>query len=78
MLQKKYYLTLSFLFLAFLAMAQPRSFSRNPEVFIQEFNDFIKSDNTKEGAAILKVFTTKWDSAKFVEPEQRNIITVAN
>jgi len=78
MLQKKYYIALSFLLLAFLAVAQPRSFSQKPEVFIEEFNAYINSDNTKEGKAIMKSFTTKWDSAKFVEPEQRNVINVAN
>ncbi len=78
MLQKKYHITLSFLLLGFLAVAQPRSFSQKPEVFIEEFNAYINSDNTKEGQAIMKSFTTKWDSAKFVEPEQRNIINVAN
>ena len=78
MLKKKYYIALSFLLLAFLAVAQPRSFSQKPEVFIEEFNAYINSDNTKEGQAIMKSFTTKWDSAKFVEPEQRNIINIAN
>ena len=78
MLKKKYYIALSFLLLAFLAVAQPRSFSQKPEVFIEEFNAYINSDNTKEGQVIMKSFTTKWDSAKFVEPEQRNIINVAN
>lgn len=75
---KKYILSLALIALTAVAFGQPRSFSRKPEVFIQEFNKYIATDNTKEGADIMKMFTTKWDSAKFVEPEQRNIINVAN
>jgi len=75
---KKYILSLGLIVLTAVAFGQPRSFSRKPEVFIQEFNKYIATDNTKEGAEVMKAFTTKWDSAQFVEPEQRNIITVVN
>lgn len=75
---KKYILFLGLIALTAAALGQPRSFSQKPDVFIQEYNKFIATENTKEGAEIMKTFTTKWDSAKFVEPEQRNIINVAN
>tara|TARA_B110000902_G_scaffold6928_1_gene8259 strand:+ start:20728 stop:25113 length:4386 start_codon:yes stop_codon:yes gene_type:complete len=75
---KKFILSIGLIALAAIAFGQPRSFSRKPEVFIQEFNKYISSNSTKEDAEIMKTFTTKWDSAKFVEPEQRNIISVAN
>lgn len=75
---KKYILSIGLIALAAIAFGQPRSFSRRPEIFIKEFNKYIATQSTKKDAAILYTFTTKWDSAKFVEPEQRNIINVAN
>ncbi|MDG1045983.1 MAG: hypothetical protein P8P81_05215 [Bacteroidia bacterium] len=77
MLTKKFILIL--LLLSSLASwAQPRSFSRNPSVFIKEYSKFLSSQADKKGQVLLEKFTTKWDSGKFVEPEQRNIISVAN
>ncbi|MEY2923906.1 MAG: hypothetical protein RLZZ337_446, partial [Bacteroidota bacterium] len=61
-----------------LAIAQPRSFSKKPEVFITEFNAYINSNNSKEGAEILKIFTEKWNLGNFGENEQRTIIKVSN
>jgi hypothetical protein len=78
MAKKQFLVTLLLLFFEAIAFGQPRSFSKKPEVFINEFTDFIKSDNTIESKEILKQFTTKWDSGKFVLPEQRNIMEVAN
>ena len=77
MLTKKYILLL-FLFNSLLSWAQPRSFSRNPAVFIKEYTQFLKPQGEKKEQELLEKFTTKWDSGKFVEPEQRNIIAVAN
>lgn len=77
MLTKKYILLL-FLFNSLLSWAQPRSFSRNPAVFIKEYTQFLKPQGEKKEQELLERFTTKWDSGKFVEPEQRNIIAVAN
>ena len=78
MAKKQFLVTLLLLFFEAIAFGQPRSFSKKPEVFINEFTDFIKSDNTIESKEILKQFITKWDSGKFVLPEQRNIMEVAN
>ena len=78
MAKKQFLVTLLLLCFAAIAVGQPRSFSKKPEVFINEFTDFIKSDNTIESKEILKQFTAKWDSGKFVLPEQRNIMEVAN
>lgn len=77
MWSKKYILIL-FLFNSFLSWAQPRSFSRNPSVFIKEYVKFLQPKAEKQDQELLETFTTKWDSGKFVEPEQRNIISVAN
>ena len=74
---KKYILIL-FLFNSFLSWSQPRSFSRNPSLFIKEYVKFLKPTAEKQDLKLLETFTTKWDSGKFVEPEQRNIISVAN
>lgn len=60
------------------AFGQPRSFSKKSDIFIQEYTTYIATQGTKEGGVIMKLFAQKWDSAKFVEPEQRNIINVAN
>ena len=77
MLTKKYILIL-LLISSLASWAQPRSFSRNPSVFIKEYSKFLSSQADKQGQVLLENFTTKWDSGKFVEPEQRNIISVAN
>jgi hypothetical protein len=61
-----------------LAIAQPRSFSKKPEVFIQEFNEYIATNNTKEGKEVLEIFTEKWNEKKFGQQEQRTIIKVSN
>ena len=78
MAKKKLLVTIVLLLFTAIAFGQPRSFSKKPEIFINEFSDYIKSDNTIESKEILKQFTTKWDSGKFVVPEQRNIMEVAN
>ncbi|PCJ67755.1 MAG: hypothetical protein COA58_01060 [Bacteroidetes bacterium] len=75
---KKYIISFTLLALTAVAFGQPRSFSQKPEVFIKEFNKFIASEGSKESDEVMKRFTTKWDSAQFVEIEQRNIINVAN
>ena len=75
---KKYILLILALGFGALAYAQPRSFSKKPEVFITEFNTYINSNNTKEGTEILKLFTEKWNLGNFGENEQRTVIKVSN
>ena len=75
---RSYLLSFTLLLVTVSAFAQPRSFSRKPDVFIEEFTDFLKTDDSPDSKDIIKTFTEKWDSAKFVEPEQRNIINVTN
>ena len=65
MWSKKYILIL-FLFNSFLSWAQPRSFSRNPSVFIKEYVKFLQPVAEKQDQELLETFTTKWDSGKFV------------
>lgn len=77
-MKKQYLITALFLGMAALAFGQPRSFSKKPEVFIKEFTDYIQTDNSLDSKEILKQFTLQWDSGKFVEPESRNIVDVAN
>ena len=64
--------------LAITAYAQPRSFSKKPEVYLEEFNNYVNSNNTKQGTEIVKIFTEKWNEGHFAETEQRSIIKVNN
>ena len=73
----KRHLFLACIFLQLLGYGQ-RSFSRKPALFITEYNTYLSSESDRSSKKLLESFTTKWDSGKFVEPEQRNIITVAN
>ena len=75
--QKKI-LSLLLILISVAAYAQPRSFSRKPEVYIQEFNKYIATKNTKEGEAFVALFTEKWNAGYFAEDEQRTIMKVSN
>jgi len=77
---RKYFLFLLVLGFTFVANAQttPNSFSKKPADFIEEYNQFLNYNNTKEGNEILKVFTEKWNLGDFGETEQRTIIKVNN
>ena len=61
MLTKKYLIIL-LLFFSLASWAQPRSFSRNPSVFIKEYSKFLSSQADKQEQVLLENFTTKWDS----------------
>lgn len=74
---KKYILFILLLPTVF-CMGQPRSFSKKPAVFIQEFNKFILIEKTREKQTLMQNFTAQWDTGRFVLPEQRNIISVVN
>ena len=78
MLKNKHLLSFLLILLTAVAFGQPKSFSQKPEVFIKEINKYIATENTKEGVEVMKQFTMKWDSAEFVDVEQRNIINVTN
>jgi hypothetical protein len=78
MLTKQHILASLLLLLTAIAFGQPRSFSRKPEEFIDQYTKYLNTEADKSGQEILKTFKIKWDSARFVEPEQRNIINVAN
>lgn len=78
MLKKKTLFLCFSTLLAMLALAQPRSFSKKPEVFIVEYNEYIRSNNTKEGKEVMELFTEKWNTNTFGENEQRTIIKVSN
>jgi hypothetical protein len=71
-------LTILFAFTAFIAIAQPKSFSKKPEVFIVEFKDFMSS--TKESSAIeaFERFEQLWKKGKFLEEHQLLIIKVGD
>ncbi len=74
----KHILTLGFVLISILVWSQPRSFSTKPSQFITEYINYVGSENGTQSKQILQQFQTKWDSAQFVELEQRNIINVAN
>ena len=74
----KHILTLGFVLISILVWSQPRSFSTKPSQFIAEYINYVGSENGTQSKQILQQFQTKWDSAQFVELEQRNIINVAN
>ncbi len=78
MLLKKGIISLLMVMLALAVYAQPRSFSKKPSVYIEEFNKYVNSDNTKEGTEIVGLFTEKWNTGHFPEDEQRVIIKVCN
>jgi hypothetical protein len=78
MLLKKGILSLLLIGLSIAAYAQPRSFSKKPSVYIEEFNKYIATDNTKEGSELVSIFTEKWNAGHFPEDEQRVIIKVCN
>lgn len=60
------------------AIAQPRSFSKKPDVFITELNTYLGSSALPINTDITKLFTEKWNLAVFPEEEQRIIIKVCN
>ena len=73
-------LLFSFLFIGvgICAFAQPKSFSKKPEVFIVELKDFMSS--TKEAQAIeaFTKFEKYWKTNKFLEDHQLLIIKVGD
>ena len=73
-------LLFSFLFIGvgICAFAQPKSFSKKPEVFIVELKDFMSS--TKEAQAIeaFNKFEKYWKTNKFLEDHQLLIIKVGD
>ncbi|MBT8326482.1 MAG: hypothetical protein KJP21_02085, partial [Bacteroidia bacterium] len=71
-------LSLFLVLISVVVYAQPRSFSRKPEVYIQEFNKYIATGNTKEGEVFVALFTEKWNAGYFAEDEQRTIMRVSN
>ena len=78
MKNRKYLTTIILILGSIAAIAQPRSFSTKPEIFIEEISKYISTESNKKSDLVIKLFTTKWDSAQFVEIEQRNIINVSN
>lgn len=75
---KRYSILCIALLLTVIAVAQPRSFSRKPEVFITELNAYLATSKLPIDQDIAKIFTEKWNNGVFPENEQRTIIRVAN
>ncbi len=77
MLKKLFAYTILFL-ISTVVIAQPRSFSKKPEVFIVELNDYIASSALPVKVDIVKLFTEKWNTGAYPEEEQRIVIKVCN
>jgi len=75
---KKYIGLFLFILIGTAAFAQPKSFSKKPEVFISELKDFMYS--TKENSAIKAFdgFEKLWKENKFIEDHQLLVIKVAD
>jgi hypothetical protein len=61
-----------------LAMAQVRSFSTEPNVFITEFETFVQSAGQKTLNEEMKVFKENWIMGKFNPVQQKSIIKISN
>ncbi|MBR9860824.1 hypothetical protein GYB22_08765 [bacterium] len=78
MIIKKILSTLTLLLCVIIATAQPRSFSKKPEVFIVELNEYISTSSLKQNDDVIKLFTEKWNDSAFTDNEERTIIKVCN
>ncbi len=75
---KKIILSFILLFIGIGAYAQPKSFSKKPEVFITELKDFMNSTKEPTAIAAFNVFEKYWKSNKFLDAHQLLIIKVGD
>ncbi|MFY0642970.1 MAG: hypothetical protein JXR19_00730 [Bacteroidia bacterium] len=77
-MRKRAVFIFAFMCLAIMAWTQPRSFSKKPEVFIVELNEYLNTSALPLNEDVRKRFTEKWSNGTYPEEEQRVVIKVCN